>query len=312
MPRRAAPPLSVIPFSAVILLSAVLLSAVLLSAALFLAPPLPAGDPAPQCPPGGTQLRWEGFGSDFLDRHCGECHAWSSYTSAYATRLVILETVESGLMPPFEHLEPAEIARLREWIACDMPYDGAPCPPQGTYLSFDSFAAGFFERNCTRCHSKDLIEADRNGAPPGYDWDDHASAAAHAPQIRDQLLKVKMPPDGAFVPPAEVDQIVQWISCGAPEHPRGTLFRRADPNDDGEEDISDAIAILSYLFVGGQKIDCLDAVDADGSGGLEITDGVYLLRYLFLDGPPPPMPFEVCGGLPALGCERFAGCAGGG
>jgi hypothetical protein len=68
-------------------------------------------------------------------------------------------------------------------------------------------------------------------------------------------------------------------------------FLRGDANGDGVLDISDAVAILSYLFIGGVKPLCLDALDADDSGVLDITDVAYLLGYLFLAQPPPPKPF---------------------
>jgi hypothetical protein len=266
------------------------------------------GDAPPGCPPGGTPLRWEGFGLDFLGRHCTPCHDWSHYPSVYRERLDIGDLVGLSAMPPFERVDAAEVAKFEEWIACDLPYDGATCPPGGTSFSYDSFAAGFFADNCTRCHSKDLQEGERNGAPPGFNWDDYASVQTHALDIRDVVLKSKMPPDFPFILPSDVDALVEWISCGEPEHPAGTLFRRADANADGEADLSDTVTVLAYLFRGAKKLDCLDAADVDGNGRLEITDAVRLLRYLFESDPPPPLPFDACGSLPALGCEQFDGC----
>lgn len=75
------------------------------------------------------------------------------------------------------------------------------------------------------------------------------------------------------------------------------VFHRGDANGDGEIEISDAILILSFLFLGGTAPGCLDAADAQDNGVLEITDGVKILGYLFLGGPPPELP-----GPPPLPC----------
>lgn len=268
-----------------------------------------AGDTPPECPPDGTSLRWEGFALDFFNHHCNSCHNWADYSDVYRNRTLLGDLVRLAVMPPFQHLDAAEISSFEEWIACDLPYDGPSCPPRGTYVSYDSFAASFFEQNCNTCHSKALPEGQRNGAPLGSDFDDLSAIKAHAVEIRDGVLKGSMPPDFAFLLPSDVQALVEWIACDEPEHPLGTLYKRADVNDDGSADITDAVVILSYLFRGGEDLTCLDAADTDASGGLEITDAVYLLRYLFSIAPAPPPPFEICGSLPALGCERFGGCA---
>ena len=53
---------------------------------------------------------------------------------------------------------------------------------------------------------------------------------------------------------------------------------------------------------------CLDALDADASGQVEVTDAILLLGYLFLGGSPPEMPFPEAGpsppGLPRLRCHN--------
>jgi YVTN family beta-propeller protein len=95
-----------------------------------------------------------------------------------------------------------------------------------------------------------------------------------------------------------------------PPRPR-TQFRRADCNADGAADISDAIAVLSYLFLGRSSPTCLEACDANADERLELTDAIYLLRHLFLSGPTIPPPFPDCGAVDppsALGCEGHAAC----
>ncbi|MBI4600896.1 MAG: IPT/TIG domain-containing protein [Planctomycetes bacterium] len=68
------------------------------------------------------------------------------------------------------------------------------------------------------------------------------------------------------------------------------VFRRGDANSDARANISDAVALFGYLFLGGQEPRCHDAADANDSGNLNITDGIYLLNFLFLGGPEVPPP----------------------
>jgi hypothetical protein len=72
----------------------------------------------------------------------------------------------------------------------------------------------------------------------------------------------------------------------------GGVFVRGRVNTDSAIDLSDAVAILGYLFLGSAAPACPDAADIDDSGELAITDAVYLLNHLFLGGraPPPPYP----------------------
>ena len=75
---------------------------------------------------------------------------------------------------------------------------------------------------------------------------------------------------------------------------------------DGSLDLTDVIALLAYLYLGGVPGPCEDAGDSDDSGDLDITDFVYLLNYQFLAGPEPPPPFHAKGPDPtpdSLGCK---------
>ncbi len=100
----------------------------------------------------------------------------------------------------------------------------------------------------------------------------------------------------------------EYGSCGS----GSTQFRRGDPNGDGEVDISDAVAIIWYLFIGGDAPDCLRSVDVDDNGEMEIsTDVIYLLGYLFIEGKSPPEPFRDCGidtSSDELTCESYPPC----
>ena len=55
-------------------------------------------------------------------------------------------------------------------------------------------------------------------------------------------------------------------------------------------DISDAKATLGYLFLGTQDLFCLDAADANDDGGINISDPVATILFLFIGGLPLPPP----------------------
>ncbi len=82
-------------------------------------------------------------------------------------------------------------------------------------------------------------------------------------------------------------------------------FIRGDANSDNHYDISDAIFLLHYLFLGGRAPQCLDPADTNDDGKVNITDAIYIINDLFLDGPPPSLPFPLPGSDPtpdSLGC----------
>jgi hypothetical protein len=70
------------------------------------------------------------------------------------------------------------------------------------------------------------------------------------------------------------------------------LFSRGDANADRLFDVSDAIFVFSFLFLGGPDPSCKDAADANDDGSLDLSDGVAILGQLFLgeEGIPPPFP----------------------
>ncbi|MBI4602819.1 MAG: hypothetical protein HY721_12755 [Planctomycetes bacterium] len=96
--------------------------------------------------------------------------------------------------------------------------------------------------------------------------------------------------------------------CGAPP-PEGTKFVRGDANADATPNLSDAVFVLNFLFLGGATPSCMEAADTNGDGLRNISDGIYLLSFLFLGGPAPPAPFPDCGDLgPEADCTGFPPC----
>ena len=97
--------------------------------------------------------------------------------------------------------------------------------------------------------------------------------------------------------------------CATGTEPR---FVRGDSDASGDMNITDAVFVLNYLFLGGPAPPCLDSADADDDGSLSITDGVRILNVLFLGTGVIPPPNE-CGTDPTpedleLGCENFEAC----
>ena len=90
------------------------------------------------------------------------------------------------------------------------------------------------------------------------------------------------------------------------------LFMRGDTNDDGVNNLSDAMFILNHLFFGGPSLRCLDAADVNDDGIVNIADPGYLLKYLFTgEMEDPPFPFAACGADPTqdiLRCASFPRC----
>jgi hypothetical protein len=116
------------------------------------------------------------------------------------------------------------------------------------------------------------------------------------------------------------DQRLSIHNLGFPPEPRLVLkaataapqFLRGDCNDDGQVagQVTDAVFLLTYNFVGGAEPSCLAACDINADGQVlgQVTDAVYLLSHNFLEGPPPPQPFPHCGAASVdtdavLGCE---------
>jgi hypothetical protein len=95
-------------------------------------------------------------------------------------------------------------------------------------------------------------------------------------------------------------------------------FLRGDCNGDGKVtgQVTDAVYLLNFNFLGGRAPPCLSACDANGDGRVlgQVTDAVYLLNFNFLGGRAPPAPFPGCGpgtaADEALGCAAPPACAG--
>lgn len=73
------------------------------------------------------------------------------------------------------------------------------------------------------------------------------------------------------------------------------LFVRGDASGDGQVEMSDAIAIITLLFVGGIAPSCYDALDANDDGQVDVSDAVFDLLHLFTGSVSLPAPYPVKG-----------------
>ncbi len=116
--------------------------------------------------------------------------------------------------------------------------------------------------------------------------------AAAASPLYDKISNAA-PAHGARMPlgrppldAVDIELVARWIDAGA--RPSATLpWVRGDFTRDERLGITDAIAILSFLFHGGTAPYCDPLADVDADDSIALADAVYLLAYLFRGGPPP-------------------------
>lgn len=89
---------------------------------------------------------------------------------------------------------------------------------------------------------------------------------------------------------------------------RGQVFIRGDANQSGVVDISDAVSILSSLFLTTDRLLCVAAADSDDDGSVSITDAIFMLSFMFTGGRAIPAPYPECGvdvAQDELSCEQL-------
>ena len=80
-----------------------------------------------------------------------------------------------------------------------------------------------------------------------------------------------------------------------PPFPLPRFFLRGDADSNRRLEITDAIVILSFLFLGGDQPTCMDAGDVNDFGRIDISAAISLLNFLFLGGRAPAVPFPNAG-----------------
>jgi hypothetical protein len=84
--------------------------------------------------------------------------------------------------------------------------------------TWETFASGFFETYCTRCHSSELVgDVARAGAPEGLDWDVEATVRENLELVRFVVGESnEMPPRGDRPSCDDRERLVRWIDADAP------------------------------------------------------------------------------------------------
>ena len=73
-------------------------------------------------------------------------------------------------------------------------------------------------------------------------------------------------------------------------------FRRGDADGDTTMALTDAVGILTYLFLDGEPPACADAADVNDDGAIDVADAVKTIFFLFQAGDYPPQPGpDFCG-----------------
>lgn len=84
--------------------------------------------------------------------------------------------------------------------------------------NYSNLAQPFFETYCIGCHASTRVTpGDRQGAPPGRDWDQESIVRMHLPEIRSAVGETNFMPFRAPFPTCdERARLVRWIDADAP------------------------------------------------------------------------------------------------
>ena len=91
-----------------------------------------------------------------------------------------------------------------------------PCP-EDSILTYENFGHGFMLSWCSGCHSTQLAENHRAGAPVGIDLDSHQAVLDQLDRIwvRSGDNNQTMPPAGGLSDELRF-MLGEWLGCGAP------------------------------------------------------------------------------------------------
>ncbi len=121
------------------------------------------------------------------------------------------------------------------------------------------------------------------------------------PDVEFDSLKISIPTAGVSgkYDGQEVAALAEIEVIGQASGPARVQFRRGDVDCNANLDISDPIFLLMHLFLGSNPVLCCEAgADANDDGVNDMSDAVTLLVFMFIGGPGLPMPFPGCGPAP--------------
>ena len=246
--------------------------------------------------------------------------------ASYLLQKLTLDTPLEGLRMPngLTPLTASQIDLVRRWIQEGAVEDTPPstCPTgvamgqQGGVSFVRDIAPMFNSTGClaAACHGATNPDTDysqltyQSMFAPGAEarfhsiceivpGDPDASYLLQKLTLDTPLEGTRMPNGLAPLSASQIDLVRRWIQEGAVQDTPGLFFERGEANNDGAVDLTDAINVLGFLFLGSPTtLPCAKAGDTDDNGVLEITDAVNLLGYLYLGSPLTlPQPFPNCG-----------------
>jgi hypothetical protein len=96
------------------------------------------------------------------------------------------------------------------------------------YSGDNGIRAKVFATNCLACHSSELTDGNRNGAPIGADFDTYSAALNHgAPAIKRGVTDMDMPPEFSALSKLDDEQkqaLKNWQALGFPEKKLPTIY----------------------------------------------------------------------------------------
>ncbi len=129
----------------------------------------------------------------------------------------------------------------------------------------------------------------------------------------DRILRVRTPPGRDRVEVRVVNTRPGELPAATTlefVYASGPRFLRGDATGDGRLAVTDAVAVLEFLFKRGESR-CVKSLDADDDGRVRVTDAVWILRKLFAGGRELPPPARACGEDETpdrLACEAHGAC----
>lgn len=168
-------------------------------------------------------------------------------------------------------------------------YDAGPSAPVIDAIHFNSGRAGTV-----------FVIIGRNFTVPGLAVEVCGVSADFSLLVDNQTLEVTAPACGSAG--FALAEVCTSGGCASQaegffyEEAGGTTFVRGNTNNDLRIDLSDAVAILNFLFLGiPAAAPCRDALDCNDDGKIDLSDPIFELAFLFQGGAPIPAPYPDAG-----------------
>ena len=88
----------------------------------------------------------------------------------------------------------------------------------GTTLTYENFGEAFMVSYCVNCHSSEVEDDDRLGAPENINLDSYENITTHRRSILKTAAQKRNPtmPPSRHISLEERELLSEWLNCGAP------------------------------------------------------------------------------------------------